>query len=149
MRSVSRRCTSKRATRTSPWSKRPSWPTGAPRVCLTNLRTPIVVPVGAESFIALGEFDSLLRLYQHRGSSTREHVRYRIEEEWNLLQDMGVEWLELFDDELESVLRIDFRSALRYGSKEPSSLGPVWSIPLAQFTRSPPEDRYINEVSSA
>jgi hypothetical protein len=135
VRAVSRGCTSRRATRTTPWSKRPSWPTGAPRVCLTNLRTPIVVPVGSESFIALGEFDSLLRLYQHRGSSTREHVRYRIEEEWDPLRDKGVEWFELVDDELESVLRIDFRSALRYGFQEPSRTGQVWAVPSEQYTR--------------
>jgi hypothetical protein len=135
MRAVRRGCTSKRATRTSPWSKRPCWPTGAPRVCLTNLRDPIVAPVGAQSFVVLGEFDRLLRLYQHRASICSEGLAiYPIEQVWNPLWQKGCEWIEMFDDEKEVVLRIDFRSALRYGSMEPSPMGDVWAIPLGQYT---------------
>lgn len=138
-RYVPRGCTHKRATRTSPWSKRAIRPTGAPRVCLTNLRAPFVVPVGEETFGVLGEFDHLLRLYQHRGVTRQSvlhegQIRYRIEEEWSHLIELDCEWLEFVDDREESVHRIDFRSALRYGLEEPSPYGPVWAVPLGQYT---------------
>lgn len=138
-RTVPRGCTYKRATRTSPWSKRPIWPSGAPRVALTNLRTPFVVSVGEETFGVLGEFDQLLRLYQHRGATRNSvlhdgNVCYRVEEEWTRLLELGCEWLEFIDPLEESVHRIDFRSALRYGFGEASPQGPVWAVPLAQYT---------------
>jgi len=98
-----------------------------------------VVPVGEETFGVLGEFDQLLRLYQHRGVTRQSvlhegQIRYRIEEEWSRLLELGCEWLEFVDDREESVHRIDFRSALRYGLEEPSNFGDVWSVPLDQYT---------------
>lgn len=98
-----------------------------------------MVSVGEETFGVLGEFDQLLRLYQHRGVTRQsvlhgDQVRYRIEEEWSRLLELDCEWLEFVDDQEESVHRIDFRSALRYGLEEPSSYGPVWAVPLGQYT---------------
>jgi len=98
-----------------------------------------VVPVGEETFGVLGEFDHLLRLYQHRGVTRQsvlhgERIRYRIEEEWNRLLELDCEWLEWVDDQEESVRRIDFRSAVRYGLEEPSPYGLIWAVPLGQYT---------------
>jgi len=98
-----------------------------------------VVQLGQETSIVLGEFDQLLRLYQHRGLTRQSVLRdgkvcYRLDDEWDRLKELGCEWIEFVDDQRDTVHRIDFKTALGYGSQEPSPRGPVWAIPIEQYT---------------
>lgn len=125
-------------TRGTPWGWRPCFTTGAPRTCLSNYRVPVLVTIGDTPLVA-GDYDALLRLYQHRGTSRQsvlweDKVAYRLEEEWHLLKMHECEWLEFVDDRERTVSRLDFGSASRYGSQEATPHGQMWTVPRSIYT---------------
>ena len=86
---------------------------GAPRVLLSNHKDPVTVPLGDTKF-RVGMLDWMLRLYQHRGVTSKsviqeldgeEYVCYLIDE-WSKIEHVA-HWLELVLDSEDTVCRID------------------------------------------
>lgn len=140
MRKVERRLTFKRRTCGAPWSWRSVFQTGAPRTALSNQRVPVHHRIDDEHVLEIGSYDWLTRLYQHRGLS-RNSVRPEggvayFEEEWEFIRSRECEWIEYVDDLNETVLRIDFQDASRYGSWVSTPRGSMWTVPTDYYTLS-------------
>lgn len=137
MKHVGRRLTYKRRTR-APWSWRPVWAHTAPRVCLSHHVDPVFLDPAAPEPKEIGKYDWLLRLYQHEGASPASvqqpgGVGY-FEQEWQTIRDKEVEWLEYVNRHARTTYRIDFGTALRYGSWESTPRGDMWVVPVEQYT---------------
>lgn len=139
MKRVSRRVTYRGMTRRPPWTWRETWKTVAPRTCLTHQVDPVYYDPEAEEPLEIGKFDHLLRLYQHYGASPAsvKHPSMGIayfEHEWQAVLDKRVEWFEFVDPAYRTVYRVDFGTALRYGSWESTPRGWMWVVPVEQYT---------------
>lgn len=137
MRRVERRFTYRRVSR-EPWSWRPRFHHKAPRTCLTHQVDPVFYDPDAPEPLEIGRYDWLLRLYQHHGASpmsSQHHggIAY-FEQEWLAIRDKQAEWIEFVDERSGTVSRIDFPTASRYGSWEPTPRGDMWVVPLEHYT---------------
>lgn len=137
-RRVQRRLTFRRITVGPPWSWRPLWPSGPRKTCLSHHCDPVFYDPEAPEPLEIGRYDWMLRLYQHEGASPmsvehHEGIAY-FEQEWRTIRDREVEWIEFVNRRSGTVSRIDFGSALRYGSWEPTPRGDMWVVPREQYT---------------
>lgn len=119
-------------TRGAPWNIRQQ-DSSQTRTLLTNHRDRFVYSSSDEAKYWLGDFDWLLRLYQHHGLSRMSvqqpgGVGY-FESEWAFLTDSGCEWLEYVNRHDSAALRLDYWTACRYGSWEPTPRGSMWVVP--------------------
>jgi hypothetical protein len=135
-RRVQRRLTFRRRTKGEPWSWRPLHPHGA--TCLSNHVDPVFYDPDVPEPLQIGRYDWLLRLYQHEGASPAsvEHhggIAY-FETEWQSIRDREVEWLEHVNRRTGTVSRIDFGTALRYGSWHSTPRGDMWVVPHEQYS---------------
>lgn len=105
-----------------PWSWRPIYPHGAPKTCLTNIHWAIRTRLTAQTSVPVGDYDPILRLYRRR-----EPDDYL--PEWDQIPDTCL-WIELVDDDEETVLRIPMTSARMSGSR--STRG-GWNLPLDHY----------------
>lgn len=133
MRTVARRLTYRRMSRGAPWDFR-GQDSAQVRTLLTNMKDRYHYGAeGEEARFWLGSFDWLLRLYQHHGLSRasvqREEGICYFETEWEFLRERGCEWLEYVNRHNDTALRIDFPSALRYGSWVSTPRGSMWAVP--------------------
>lgn len=137
-RQVQRRLTYRKKTVGPPWSWRPVWNSAPRRVCLSHHCDPVFYAPEDPEPLEIGRYDWLLRLYQHHGASPAsvEHhggIAY-FEQEWQTIRDREVEWIEYVNRRNGTVYRIDFGTALRYGSWEPTPRGDMWVVPHEQYT---------------
>jgi hypothetical protein len=120
-----------------PWEWRPTFRTGAPRTCLSSHRDAVYVRRDGRVF-KVGQFDWLLRLYQHVGISDssvlREgHVLYDPDYEMPLIR-LSTDWIEYVDNHHEMVFRIRKKEALATGREVDTPDGPRFGIPLDAYT---------------
>jgi len=124
-----------------PWEWRETANKGAPRTLLSNHKNPVTVSLGGARVVA-GQFDWMLRLYQHKGATKQsrfwqdesgsDFVAY-FAEEWDRISEKAC-WLELVDPDTESVLRTGIRSARKYGTTADTARGPMWVVPLDLYS---------------
>jgi hypothetical protein len=102
------------------------------------MREPVYLALTPTARVKAGEYDFLLRLYQHRGATrasvrTSEGIAYH-RTEWEYLDSVPCLWLEFVDDDKRIVYRVDRRTGSRYGSWDTNAWGDIFVIPEKHFT---------------
>lgn len=120
----------------APWSFRPEYPHGAPRVCRSNYYWPVLVN-GHEA----GTIDRMLHLYTQFGV-TEVSATVRLDSKWFVIYDFDTEWrtilsfahwIELADDRRETVARISREDAMKFGHKMEHGTRQVWAVPFDHY----------------
>jgi hypothetical protein len=86
----------------------------------------------------VGQFDWLLRLYQHVGVSEQSvrwegYVLYDLDYEIPLIR-LSTDWLEYVDNRREMVFRISKKEALAAGGEVETPDGPRFAVPLSAYS---------------
>jgi hypothetical protein len=86
----------------------------------------------------VGQFDWLLRLYQHVGVSDQSvrwegFVLYDLDFEMPLIR-LSTDWIEYVDKHREMVFRISKKEALAAGGEIETPDGPRFAVPLTTYT---------------
>ncbi|WP_130335100.1 hypothetical protein [Streptomyces sp. BK022] len=120
-----------------PWEWRNHFRAGAPRTCLTSHRDPVYVRRG-EHVYKVGQFDWLLRLYQHVGVSEQSvrwegYVLYDLDCEMPVIR-LSSDWLEYVDNRREIVFRISKKDALAAGGEIETPDGVRFAVPLSAYS---------------
>jgi hypothetical protein len=120
-----------------PWEWRNSFRAGAPRTCLSNYRDPVYVRQG-DHLYKVGQFDWMLRLYQHVGVSEQSvrwegYVLYDLDTEMPGIR-LSTDWIEYVDNHREMVFRISKKEALAAGGTVETPYGPRFGIPLSAYS---------------
>jgi hypothetical protein len=120
-----------------PWEWRPSFRAGAPRTCLSSYRDPVYIRSGEHVF-KVGQFDWMLRLYQHVGVSEQSvrwegYVLYDLDYEIPLIR-LSTDWIEYVDNRREMVFRIPKKDALAAGGEIETPDGPRFAVPLSAYS---------------
>lgn len=140
MRRVKRRFTAKAKPlhRPAPWTFRPEYPEGAPRVCRSNYHWPVMLQNKQ-----VGVIDRMLHLYSHWGLTSVStlvrledvwHVLYDSESEWSVVSEYGF-WIEFVDDTREVVARISREDAQRFGHQMKHGTRTVWAVPFEHYQK--------------
>jgi hypothetical protein len=131
----------RKATRTEqprpPWEWRNHFRAGAPRTCLSSYRDPVYIRRGEHVF-KVGQFDWMLRLYQHVGVSEQsvrwgEYVLYDLDYEIPVIR-LSTDWIEYVDNRREMVFRISKKEALAAGGEIETPDGPCFGVPLSAYS---------------
>jgi hypothetical protein len=91
-----------------------------------------------EHVFRVGQFDWLLRLYQHVGVSEQSvrwegYVLYDLDYEIPLIR-LSTDWLEYVDNRREMVFRISKKEALAAGGEVETPDGPRFAVPLSAYS---------------
>ena len=136
MRTV-RRTITKQFQPRPPWTWREEYHAGAPRVCLSQHRDPVLLRRGEKVYQA-GQWDWMLRLYQHVGVTASDvlrdgYVLYDPEVEWPLIREHA-DWLEYVDNRHEMVFRISKQEAITASRYLETPDGPRWAVALGAYS---------------
>lgn len=125
----------------APWTFRPEYPEGAPRVCRSNYYWPVMIP-GRTGPVTVGVIDRVLHFYSHWGLTERSaliqiedawHILYDFDTEWEVINQHGY-WIEFVNDSQELVARISRANAQRFGHQLEHGYRPKWAVPLKHYS---------------
>lgn len=136
MRHVRRKVTRMEQPR-PPWEWRPCFQGGAPRTCLSSHRDPVYIRRDEHVF-RVGQFDWMLRMYQHVGISDRAvrwegYILYDLDHELPLIR-LSTDWIEYVDNRQEIVFRISKKEALAAGGEVQTPDGLRFGVPLSAYS---------------